>query len=119
MEECKVELLNTGRKLCGVEETDTCLGIKVKLQDQLGIPVHTLKLFQREWVQGSWFLESIKATVKDYYPKKEIDDKEKRANTTITLVAITQEELKAEGARRQEEERKSLLHTADTRFDGD
>ena len=108
-EECKVELLKTGRMLCGVEETDTCLGIKVKLQDQLGIPVHTLKLFQREWVRGSWFLESIKATVKDYYPRKEIEDKEKRANTTITLVAITQEELKAEGTRRQEEERKSLL----------
>ena len=108
-EECKVELLKTGRMLCGVEETDTCLGIKVKLQDQLGIPVHMLKLFKRERVRGSWFLESIKATVKDYYPKKEIDDKEKRANTTITLVAITQEELKVEGARRQEEERKTLL----------
>ena len=108
-EECKVEVLKTGRRLCGVEETDTCLGIKVKLQDQLGIPVHTLKLFQRERVRGSWFGETIKATVKDYYPKNEIADDEKPANKTGTLIVITQEELKAEGARRQEEERKSQL----------
>ena len=108
-EECKVELLKTGRKLCGVEENGTSLGIKVKIQDQLGIPAHTLKLFQREQVRvrGSWFGETVCATVKEYYPKKEIDEDEKPANTTITLVAITQEELKAEGARRQEGERKS------------
>ena len=30
-------MLKTGRKLCGIEETDTCLGLKVKLQDQLGM----------------------------------------------------------------------------------
>ena len=109
-DECKVELLKTGRKLCGVEATDTCLGIKVKLQDQLGIPVHTLKFVQEERVRtSSWVADRVKATAKEYYLKKAIADDEKPADKTITLVAITQEELKAEGARRKEEERKSQL----------
>ena len=107
--ECSVEALKTGRKLWGVEEADTCLGIKVKFQDQLGIPVATLKLFyEQEQSFGPWFV-SRRGKKKDYHTEQQIDDEKKPASHTRKIVGITKEELQAEEARRQEEERQAQL----------
>ena len=40
---CNVIVTKTKRKLHGVEREDICLGIKVKMQHQLGIPASTIK----------------------------------------------------------------------------
>ena len=41
-----VTVEETGKQLEGVEREDTILGIKLRIQDQLGIPVAVLKLFK-------------------------------------------------------------------------
>ena len=111
-EECSVEVMKTGSKLCGVEETDTCLGIKVKFQDQLGIPVGTLKLFYERQQSFGTLFKLLGGNKKIYYcTEQQIDDEKKPASKTRKLVGITQEELQAEEARRQEEERQAQLET--------
>ena len=42
---CNVTVMKTGGKLHGIEEQDTCLGIKLKVQDQVGLPVGTFQVF--------------------------------------------------------------------------
>ena len=43
-DKCDVTVVKTGRKIQGVDPEDTCLGIKVRVQEQLGIPVKDLKV---------------------------------------------------------------------------
>ena len=81
-----------GRNVQGVEIGDTCLTIKLKAQDQLGIPVNTLKLFHGE---------NSSTEVQHYYYDKDRDNNTKPVSQKkgSLLVMITEEELQAEDAK--------------------
>ena len=100
----KVILTKFGRNIQGVEFGDTCLGIKLKAQEQLGIPVNTLRLFRGK-------KDHVK--VEHYYRDKDIDDTVKpfSQNMVSLLVMITIEEIHAEDAR-VEAENKAQLEAA-------
>ena len=86
----KVTVKKTGRQLWGLEKDDTCLGIKVKAQDQTGMPVDTIKLAR--WVEKEGYY-------KDKYKQlTEISDEEVPFNYKQPLYVVTEEELKAEPA---------------------
>ena len=89
-----VFLTKAGRNIQGVELDDTCLGIKLKAQDQFGIPVTTLKLFRGK---------KDNVDVEQYLGDKDIDDTEKPFSQKIVslLVLITEEELQTEGVRKK------------------
>ena len=90
-QKCTVTLYKDNINLQGMEGQDTCLGIKVKVQDQTAIPVKTLKLF---YVLGNSY------EVQDYYFEKELTDEIKPSTSgKAKLVAFTNEELQAEYAR--------------------
>ena len=71
--EVQVTVRETSGKLQGVQQDDTCLGIKVRAQDQLGIPVNTLKLV-------------------DSYAKVHDDDVKPIRGETRELRIVTEEE---------------------------
>ena len=52
LDEYKVTVMKTGRELWGLEKDDTGLGVKVKTQDQLGMPVSKIKLAW--WAEYEW-----------------------------------------------------------------
>ena len=60
--ESNVTVTKTGRKLQGAEPEDTCLGIKLRAQDQLGVPVQHLKVF--EMGSGKPLVEDVPGKVK-------------------------------------------------------
>ena len=69
----KVFLTKSGKFIKGVETGDTCLGIKLKAQDQLGFPVSTLKLFAGK---------NNSVEVEHYFRDKDIDDNSNLCGTT-------------------------------------
>ena len=114
--ECNVTVKKTGRKIQGVDLGDICLGMKVKAQDQLGAPVNTMKMArfrENQWREDlrqrpnySW----IKC-VQKYKQLIEIRDEDRPLNTVNCkepLYVITEEELK-EDAARVEQERKTWV----------
>ena len=98
---CDVTMSKTGRYLRGVEAADTCLGIKVRAQDQTGIPVRDLTLF---------YVKNDNYEVKCYLEEEEISDEKIPFNaggSTPSVVVIIQKELQTEDANKEEEERKT------------
>ena len=107
----KVILKMAGRRLWGLEKDDTCLGVKVKAQDQTGMPVSAIKLVrlvEYKWGAvpynllhgGTGFL------YRQVYKKlTEISDEEKPFNYKEPLSVVTEEELKEDVARVEEEEK--------------
>ena len=95
---CNVTVIKTGRRLRGVDEEDTCLGIKMKAQDQLGKPVSEFKLFQAK---------GASVQVKDYYSETQTKDQDKpfRLKRDTVLILVTAEEMKVECIRIEEEKR--------------
>ena len=102
----EVVLTQSGRNIQGVESGDTGLGIKLKAQDQLGTPVNTLKLFRGK-------KDNVK--VEHYHRDKDIDDTAKpfSQNMVSLLVMITMEEIHAEDARVEAENKVQLEAAAD------
>ena len=107
----KVTVKKTGRILSGCERDDTWLGVKVKAQDQLGTPVSTIKLarlVEYKWGAvpynllhgGTGFLYR-----QTYKKLTEISDEEKPFNYKEPLSVVTEEELKEDAARVEEEEK--------------
>ena len=98
---CDITMMKTGRKLHSVEEQDTCLGIKVKVQDQVGLPVGTLQVFIGI---ASYNRDSL--DIRNYNPEGgwiQDTDKPLMVNEKKSLVVIIEKELQAECARREEE----------------
>ena len=82
----------TGAKLQGVEGGDTVLGIKLRVQDQMGLQVGTLNVFEKRSKTGE---------LKYYFYKGEqsegLGDEEKPlTGYPYNLIVITDEELQAE-----------------------
>ena len=82
-----VILTKTKSKLQGVEPDDTCLGIKLRAQDQLGIPVHDLKVFS---------VLSSRKEIKD-------DDIKPLIKKGVNLGVVTEEDLQADSSQIKEE----------------
>ena len=107
----KVILKMAGRRLWGLEKDDTCLGVKVKTQDQTVMPVSTIKLArlaEGEWEEEIW-QSSYKRRfpcVQKYKQLTEISDEQFPFNYSEPLSIVTEEELQADAAR-VEEERKA------------
>ena len=80
----------TGNLLEGVGSSDTGLAIKLRVQDQLGIPVSALKVFHGRL--QSQFPPKFWKEVKYYVSEKEVPD----GASGQKLVVITEEELTAE-----------------------
>ena len=99
-----VTVTQKGRKLQGFENDDTCLGIKVKVQDQLGLPVATLKVFRADHVK-----EVLRHEVKSYFhqgkPRLCLNDDEKPfiRRDQYQLAVVTEEELQAEAPQKEQE----------------
>ena len=95
-----VTVTKNGKKLQSVEADDTCLGIKVKVQDQLGMPVSTLKVFRADHIS-----KEHRHEVKRYFHEGKrlqclTDDINKG---TYHLAVVTEEELQAEVPKIEEE----------------
>ena len=120
----KVTVMETGAELWGLEKDDTCLGVKVKAQEQLGMPVSTIKLVRlAEYKLGENPLgrPAFPHNPSDYvgkphshnphdYVRKfkiltEIGDNDTPFNYKEPLSIVTQEELDADRARAAEEEK--------------
>ena len=82
-----VTISKSRRILLGVEPDDTCLGIKLRAQDQLGIPVDDLRVVD---------VSSGRMQVQSDYVKPLV-------KTGATLQVWTEEELQAEHARKDDE----------------
>ena len=97
----EVVLTKYFRNIQGVEFEDTCLGIKLKAQDQFVIPVNTLRLFRGK---------TANVEVGHYYRDKDIDDTAKpfSQQTGTQLIMITMEEMRAEEARVEAEKNAKL-----------
>ena len=103
----------TGRELWGLEQDDTWFVIKVKAQDQTGIPVSTIKvarLVESEWKQRVSILFQSFTRVQKYKQLIEISDEEIPVNYKEPLYVVTEEELQAEPAR-LEQEREAWLES--------
>ena len=90
-----ITVMKTKRNVQGVEEGDTCLGIKVKIQDQIGLPVRGLKVFHADHLK-----ESCRLEVKSYFHEGKqrpclSDDLKPFAKEINPVVVITEEELQA------------------------
>ena len=106
-----VPVMKTGRKLWGLEKDDTCLGVKVKAQDQTGTPVRGIRLVrlaEYEWEQRVSFHVGSHTFVQKYKKLTEISDEQFPFNYKEPLSIVTEEELKAEPAR-VEQEKKAWL----------
>ena len=107
----KVTVKKTGRELetWGLEKDDTCLVVKVKIQDQFGIPVRSIKLarsFENQWPGYPAGVHAFGAY--GYIPKKqltEIGDEENPLKYKEPLYVATEEELQADAARVNEEQK--------------
>ena len=111
---CTVTMTKNGKKIQGVEEEDTCLAIKLRVQDQLGFPVCNIKLFQQTRnsteVRDYWHGRVRKSVIgmpdeKRPFSKRNVPQDAMYAKSSH-LVAITVQELKIE-TDRIEEERKA------------
>ena len=109
--EYDVTVKKTGRKIQDVEPEDTCLGVKVKAQDQTGTPVSTIKLARFpenertiNCVERGWRT----TRVQKYKQLIEISNEKKPVTKKEPLHVVTEEELKADVAR-VEQEKKALL----------
>ena len=102
----------TGRELYGLEEDDSCLAVKVKAQDQTGMPVNTIKVArfsENQWnIHCGWPQLLPTTRVQKYNQLIEISDGELPFNYKQPLFIVTEEKLKADPAR-VEEERKAWL----------
>ena len=101
----KVAVMKTRRELWGLEKDGTCLGIKVKAQDQVGTPVSTIKLArlaEGEWKRVSYSFGSP-TFVQKYKQLIEISDEEIPFDYKEPLYVVTEEELKEDAARVEEE----------------
>ena len=102
----KVIVKKTGRELWGLEEDDTWFVIKVKAQDQTGIPMRIMKvarLVESEWKQRVSVLSQLFTRVKKYKQLIKISDEELPFNYKQPLFIVTEEELQADGIRVKEE----------------
>ena len=102
----KVTVMKTGRDVRGCELDDTCLVIKVKAQDQTGMPVSTIKLtrlVEYKWVECP---PKIYKYVHKYEQLKEIsNDEEVPFNYKEPLYVVSEEEIKEDAARVEKEEK--------------
>ena len=103
----RVRVKKTRRELWGLEKDDTCLGIKVKAQDQTGMPVSTVKLVR--WAVYKWqrraSLIYSHTYVQKYKQLIEISDDEVPFNRKEPLCIVTEQELKEDAARVEEEKK--------------
>ena len=98
----RVKVTKTSRKLHGVNRNDTCLGIKLRVQDQTGLHVSTLKLIHVE--HGQYELKYYLTS----FPKvKGIHDQETpfKDKGVVSLLAISDEEFNSERIHLIEERR--------------
>ena len=100
-----VTIKKTGRKIQHVEPGDTCLGIKVKAQDQTGMPVSTIKLARLSEYQleerDPWSYHPT--DVHMFNQLIEIRKEEIPFNKNEPLSIVTEEELQSDRARVEEE----------------
>ena len=94
----KVTVKKTGRELWGLEKDDTCLGVKVKAQDQTSAPVSTIRLVRL--VENEWVERHIGKRYNHWYKQLiEISDNEFPFIFSEPLSIVTEEELKEDVAR--------------------
>ena len=107
--ECDVTVKKTGRKIQDVEPEDTCLGVKVKAQDQTGMPVNTMKVArfpENQWtIHCGWPRLQPTTRVQKYKQLTEISDEALPFSKREPLYVVTEEELKAEPARLEQEKK--------------
>ena len=106
----KVTVKKTGTIVRGCEQDDTCLGVKVKAQDQLGTPISTFIL-----VRMTQHQLGENPLGKPYHPNQphdyirkfkqliEIGNEKIPFNYKESLFIVTEEELEADPARLEEE----------------
>ena len=94
-DEGDVTVLKTKSKIEGVEPDETSLGIKVKVQDQTGLPASTLTLLRGSNLDITKY-SSLGYGIED-------TDKPLMSKEKASLVVATIEELRAEHFRREEE----------------
>ena len=92
LNEGDVKVLKTGRKIHGAELEDTCLAIKLRAQDQVGVPVKDIRLFYMQ--QGTCTLI--------------MDEERPLRNGRAPLVVATEDEFQAEVTRVEEEKARKL-----------
>ena len=98
---CNVRVTKVDAPLPGVEQEDTCLGIKVKVQDQLGIPANLLMLLcveNNNYRVGNYFSPKVRESMHN-------SNKPFNENRT-PLVVFTNEEWQVEGRKREELKKK-------------
>ena len=108
-----VTLKMAGMKLWGLEKDDTALGIKLKAQDQTGMPVSSMKLvglFQYEWRRnignpGDHYTYPFE---QNYQQLMELGDDAIPFNGKEPMSFVTEEELKADAARVEAEKKEWL-----------
>ena len=89
-----------------MEEDDTCFVVKMKIQDQFGIPVS--KIILAEFYENSWYEDARSLRYNychDYQEITEIDNEQILGAYKRPLFIVTEEELKADAARLKEEEK--------------
>ena len=100
-----ITVKKTGRQVWGLQPDDSFLGIKVKVQDQTGMPVSAVKLARlaenkwEEWVRRSGHYYKYEY-IFNYKELKEIP-----FNNNQPLLIVTEEELEADAARVKQEEK--------------
>ena len=87
LNEGDVKVMKTGRKLHGAELEDTCLGIKQRAQDQVGVPVKDIRLFYMQQGAGTVIM----------------DEERPLRHGTAPLFVTTEEDFQADVARVEEE----------------
>ena len=104
---CTVTMTKNGKKLQGVEDEDTCLAFKLRVQDQFGFPVCNIKLFQRTHkieVREYWYIargakNGVIGLADEQKPFSKIKNTSHNSQLSEVphLVAITVQELQIEG----------------------
>ena len=95
-----------------MEKDDTCFIIKVRAQDQTGISVSTMKvarLVESEWKQRASLSYDSRTRVQKYNQLIEISDEELPFNYKQPLFVVTEEELKADPSRVEQEKKAWLV----------
>ena len=106
-----VTLKRTGTQLWGLEKDDTCLGVKVKAQDQVGSLVSSIKLarlVEYKWRKCVLLSFEWHTHVQKYNKLKEISDEQFPFNYKEPLYVITEEELQADASRVEAEREAGL-----------
>ena len=112
-----VTLMKTGAKIWGVEPDDTCLGIKLRVQDQLGIPVSDVTLYQGDKKEIKYYFQHSLRFQHNVRKAGFTGNSKPLPRAVGDITVITEEELQAEEARIKMEHLKKQAKQEEARLE--